>query len=205
MAMEVRSASAPAREHLDGLVGASLAGDAGAREQLARWCLPRVRRTVLLTCGSGPDVEDLVQISMARIIAKLHSFRGEASFFVWADRITVNVVRGHFRRQSWLKQRIFEYWTTQQLLEEAPERPDRSCARSRLFDLLALELGKLKPDQRLPVVLHMLHGYTVPEIAAMLEISFEAAKKRLQRGRRALIARLQRHPACRELLQEVLS
>ena len=183
-----------AADQVGGLVGASVAGDAKAQEALARWCLPRVRRTVLLTCGAGPDVDDLVQISMARIITKLHSFRGEASFFVWADRITVNVVRGHFRKQSWLRARIFDYWTAQQLVEEAPERPDRCCERSRLLDLLAQELGKLKPDQRLPLVLHMLHGYTVPEISAMLEISFEATKKRLQRGRKSLMIRLRRDP-----------
>ncbi|MBQ7903286.1 MAG: hypothetical protein IJ362_06110 [Oscillospiraceae bacterium] len=40
--------------------------------------------------------------------------------------------------------------------------------------------------------LNVVEGYSTKEISQMLEISVEAVKKRLQRGRRLLIETLQR-------------
>ena len=69
-------------------------------------------------------------------------------------------------------------------------RPDDQAERQRLLERLATHLATLPPEQRLPLVLRHVHGYTVPEIAAMLEIGFEAARKRLHRGRKELRRRL---------------
>jgi len=189
------------REFVDG----ALAGDREASESLARWCLPRVRRTVLLSCGSGPDVDDLVQTAMAIVLTKLDSYRGEASFMAWVDRITVNVVRGHYRKQRWRLTRTHDY---RMELETRPSggaaRPDRSLDGRQLFDRLSYHLLALKPNQRLPLILSLVQGYSVPEVAAILELSFEATKKRILRGRRALEKRLRRDPRCRELLGEMM-
>jgi RNA polymerase sigma factor (sigma-70 family) len=77
-----------------------------------------------------------------------------------------------------------------------PVTPEDQLQQRQLLDRLAHHVARLRPNQRLPVVLHMLHGYTIPEIAAMLEIEVETAKKRLQRGRRGLLQRLRRDPSC---------
>ena len=65
----------------------------------------------------------------------------------------------------------------------------------------AAHIQRLKPGHRLPVTLSLLHGYTTPEIAALMEIQLEAAKKRLQRGRKELEERLRRDPACRDYFE----
>jgi RNA polymerase sigma-70 factor (ECF subfamily) len=159
--------------------------------------MPRVRRTVLLSCGPIDDADDLVQRVMVRVLTRLDSFRGEASFLVWVDRITVNEVRSHYRRRRLSLQRLFEYsqepWPRQM---DHPVTPEDQLQQRQLLDRLAHHVARLRPNQRLPVVLHMLHGYTIPEIAAMLEIEVETAKKRLQRGRRGLLQRLRRDPSC---------
>ncbi len=188
------------------LVAASLAGDIRARDELARWCLPRVRRTVLLSCGTGPDAEDLVQSAMFSVISKLDSFRAEARFQVWLDCITVNVVRGYFRRQRWLRLRLWEYQAEAAVHDRpGPRRPDQQVARQEVLDLLTRHLHRLKPAQRIPLVLHLLHGYTAPEIAVMLDLRLEATKKRLLRGRRMLLRSLKRDPSCLAMLGEVAS
>jgi RNA polymerase sigma-70 factor (ECF subfamily) len=184
------------------LVPRCVAGDRAARERLARFCLPRVRRTVMLSYGHGADTDDLVQIAISRVFTKLDTFRGDAGFYVWVDRITINVVRDHFR-----KRRFVLPWSDG--IDHADERagahdtPDRELERYRLMERLAEHFAAIKPKRRIPLMLAVAHSYTVPEIAAMLDIGCEAAKKRLQRGRRELIGRLKKDPYCREVLCEM--
>jgi RNA polymerase sigma-70 factor (ECF subfamily) len=184
------------------LVPRCVAGDRAARERLARWCLPRVRRTVMLSYGYGADTDDLTQIAVARIFSKLGTFRGEASFYAWVDRVTINTVRDHFRRRRYVLP-----WTDG--VDRADERaataaePDQELERYRLMERLSEHFAAIGAKRRIPLMLAVAHGYTVPEIAAMLDITRDAAKKRVQRGRRELIARLKKDPFCREALSEM--
>jgi RNA polymerase sigma-70 factor (ECF subfamily) len=184
------------------LVPRCLAGDRAARERLARWCLPRVRRTVMLSYGYGADTDDLTQIAVARIFSKLGTFRGDASFYVWVDRVTINVVRDHFRRRRFVLPWSDGIDRSDEHAAIEPE-PDREVDRYRLMERLAHHFAAIKPKRRIPLMLAVTHGYSVPEIAAMLDITCDAAKKRVQRGRTELIGRLKRDPHCREALSEM--
>lgn len=194
--------SEESREQTAELWSEATAGDHGARETLARWCLPRVRRTIVLAYGNGPDRDDLVQIAMAKIFTRLDSFRGDASFYVWVDRIALNTVRDHYRGR-----RFPMLWSSEQEAEVHQRvddvTPDRQLERQRLFDRLAGHFARLRPKLRYPLILQLAHGYTVPEVAAMLGIAFAAAQKRLYRARRQLLARVKKDPYCSELLREM--
>jgi DNA-directed RNA polymerase specialized sigma24 family protein len=113
----------------------------------------------------------------------------------------MNAVRDHFRSRRWV--------VLQPLDEENPEHQvaqvptDELSERSRLMRRLATHFAGLRPALRLPLVLALLHGYTVPEIAVILDIGFEAAKKRLLRGRRELLDSLEQDPYCRAILAEM--
>ncbi len=181
------------------LIPACLAGDRKARETLARWCLEKVRRTVLLTHGFGPDADDLVQIAIARVFSNLDTYRGDSKFYTWVDRITVNVVRDHLRNRR--ARRVWEVITDKELERAAPGgEPDSEYEVHQLMERLAGHFAALKIKHRLPIVLSLAHGYTAPEIATMLDIGLETAKKRIQRGRRELIRRLKRDPHCCDIL-----
>jgi len=187
-------------ENLDSLIDEARDGNPAAREMLASWCLTRVRRTVLFTCGPQPDADDLVQSIVARIFDRLDQYRPGSRFGVWVDRVAINQVRDHFRRTARTRLLAFD----DDLAAHHPgqaERPDERSSRTELAVRLAEALAELTPNQRLPLVLRHLHGYTVPEIAAMLDLSFEAAKKRLHRGRRTLFERLRDDPLCADFLR----
>lgn len=189
------------RDDTGRLLRACTAGDRDAREQLARWCLPRVRRTVVLSWGYGPDTEDLIQVVMVRVFDKLDSFRGEARFFTWVDQVAINAVRNHATR----KRRVLLSTSNDELGANEPtewDTPERALEQRRLLRRLASHFAAIKPRRRLPLVLSVLHGYSVPEIAAIMGISFDAAKKRLQRGRQDLTSRLKRDPRCRDAIRE---
>lgn len=188
-------------EETRALATAAVAGDMMARDQLARHCLPRVRRTVMMSYGYGPDQEDLVQTAMAKVFMRLDSYRGESSFFVWADRVTINVIRDHYRRQRWT---WLPWFDDEALPDDGSPRvsPEGEVARAEILERLAVHFGKLKPGQRLPLVLHLVHGYTVAEVAAIMGIRLEATRKRLLRGKKELVRRVGKDPGCRRVLVE---
>ena len=82
------------------------------------------------------------------------------------------------------------------------EAPDAGADRWMVLERLAGHMAALKPDWRVPLVLSVVHGYSIPEIAAMLDLNYEAAKKRLYRGRDEFHRRLRRDPRCSEFFGE---
>ena len=185
---------------LEELLEACRGDDQTALDTLARWCLPRVRRTVFLARG-GDEAEDIVQIAMSRVFSELATFRGEASFFVWVDRIAVNAARDNYKRRRLVL--LGDPDSTPDEADHGASRPDVALERNRLFDRLSEHFHAIKPERRLPLVLSLLQGYSVPEIAAILDLSLDTAKMRLRRGRRDLLARLKRDPQCAEALREL--
>lgn len=140
---------------------------------------------------------------MTRIFAKLDSFRGEARFFTWVDQVAINAVRNHANQ----RRRVFLFSSDRELQAAEPVdwgTPERALEQRRLMRRLAVHFEAIKPKRRLPLVLSVLHGYTVPEIAAILGLTFDAAKKRLQRGRQDLTDRLKRDPQCRDAIRELV-
>ena len=155
----------------------------------------------MMSYGYGPDQDDLVQTGTAKVFTHLNSYRGESSFFVWTDRVTINVVRDHFRRQRW----AWLPWFDDEPLPEdrrPAANPETEVARAELSGRLAEHFSCLKPGQRLPLVLHLVHGYTVAEVAAIMDIRLEATRKRLLRGKRELMRRVGKDPSCRRALVE---
>lgn len=143
--------SAHGGDDVEALVAAAVAGDRGAREALARRCRPRVRRTVYLAVGPGPDVEDLTQATLTQVFRNLDRFRGEASFWVWVDRIATNEVRMHFRRRGWRQSLRYEEDRADH--QQGGPGPDERAAQQRSVRRLARHLATLRPTLRLPLVL----------------------------------------------------
>lgn len=186
----------------DDLVARSIAGDRRSREQLASACLPYVWRAVCLHCGGGPEVEDLVQSAMAQAFADLPRFRGEGAFVSWLHRVTLNVVRQHFRRRSWRA-----LLPSGDALDELEDRralaPEDRLAGERLLRLLAHHLSAIREKNRTACVLSIAGGYSASEIALIVGCGAESAKKRLRRGREELLRRIEKDPRCRALVEEL--
>jgi RNA polymerase sigma-70 factor (ECF subfamily) len=180
------------------LVPYCLAGNEKARETLARWCLPKVRRTVMLTYGTGPDADDLSQIAIARVFQRLDSYRGDALFYTWVDRITVNVVRDHYRSHK--SRSIWETFSALMSDLTTKTEPEEEFGRYELMERLSKHLSHIRLERRIPLVLYLAQGYTAPEIADMLGLSSEAVKKRLQRGRRELLGLIRKDPNLLEIM-----
>jgi RNA polymerase sigma-70 factor (ECF subfamily) len=139
--------------------------------------------------------EDLTQEAMARVIAGLHHFRGDASLRTWARRIALNLWRDEARTPAshaavpagdgddlsvlaWLDAEDGEPG-------DAPGAArDRSTTRTCLLDTI----DRLPPSERTAVLLHELGDVSLDDAARTLGCSVAAVKVRLHRGRHRLAA-----------------
>jgi DNA-directed RNA polymerase specialized sigma24 family protein len=108
----------------------------------------------------------------------------------------------HFRRRRW---KVFQSYdeTDERQRRGDPPRVEDLAEQHRALRRLADHLAELKPTLRIPLVLVLVHGYSVPEVAAILELSYAAAKKRLYRGRRELTVRLRDDPYFAQIRREL--
>jgi RNA polymerase sigma-70 factor, ECF subfamily len=183
------------------LAEAAAAGDTGARRALLARVLSRVRATVRYVSADDRDQDDLVQLALVQILASARTFRGESSLAAWADRIAIRTALRHLARRRRKEQVV--------CLEEAPDAGPVEAvdehARLAMRRRLAVHLGALSPTLRAVVVLRLVHGYGIDEIAEMTETGRNTVRDRLVHGKRKLAKRLEKDPVFRRWVSSVES
>lgn len=129
--------------------------------------------------------EEAVQDTLMRIFLYRNSFRPEASFRKWADRIMVNSAIKELRHENKERKRRIEVENLDALpcrseSEENGNGLGHQTLRSRIESVLAC-----MPESYAKVLrLHYLEGHTYPKIVEELGISRSAVKMLLLRARR---------------------
>lgn len=167
-----RPVTAPTAED-EALLDQARAGDAEARDRLARRYLPDVYRTALRILGDRDLAQDAAQDAMVNALGALSRFRGEASFRTWLLRITINAARTVGRRMGRRRE------VTLTLADREPSRqPDPARHAEQVSDAERLNraLTDLPPKQRLAVALRVQQGLSYAEIAGALKCSEGAAR-----------------------------
>jgi RNA polymerase sigma factor (sigma-70 family) len=186
----------------DLLVCQSLEGDEKAKSELVGRFLPRVWRIVYLNAGAHSDVEDLVQTAMMTALENLSSYRGPDKFKFWLDRLTINVVRSHFRKSK-LRKIFFSEIDPEQAISPNHHGDARRLETQQLFRKLTVHLSRIGAKNRMALVLSMVHGYQAKEIAEIVNCSTEAAWKRTKRGYDELMTRIARDTELDRNLKEL--
>jgi RNA polymerase sigma-70 factor (ECF subfamily) len=164
-------------------------GDASAFERLYLLHSARVYSLCLRMVGNPAEAEDLTQEAFMLVMRKIRTFRGDSAFSTWLHRIVVNIVLMRLRRKTPFESSLEEI-NDQPGARRSPlqelARPDLRLAGS--LDRLHLEraLAKLRPFQKLVVILHDIQGYKHIEIAKMLHWSIGNSKSQLHRARARL-------------------
>ena len=169
--------------------------DSAAIQELFRAHLEGVHRIVYRLLGPVPDVEDMVQIVFVEAFRSLSSFRGDALFSTWLARITVRVTMRAIKRRP---PRAISLDDTAEISATAPGPERQIAARQGLAALNGL-LAELRPKRRAAFVLHVLEGYAVEDVAAILNASTAAVKVRVHDARRHIEARVKRDPDMADL------
>ena len=142
-------------------------------EQRARSCTLRLFRICCTILPEAADRDDAIQEALIKAWQRRASLKNEALFEAWLMRITVNECKNVLRR----KKRT----ATLELVENIPSPNDAIPDPTLHIALQAMDL-KL----RLPLVLHYLEGYTIPETAELLRLPLGTLKHRLKKARQKL-------------------
>lgn len=128
-------------------------------------------RTAYVLLGNPHDVQDALQETLLRYLEKAPAFASRTHEKAWLLRVTTNCCKDclRFRKRH-------SYIDLEPLRDRLP-----APEKEHLQELYAL------PDKwKTVLILHYFEGYSVREIASILGLSENAAKKRLQRAREAL-------------------
>ena len=122
---------------------------------------------------SDADCADAIQEAIVKAFSKRDTLKKDAYAKTWLMRILINECYGVMRREK----RVVSLEDYRQE-EKAEERQDYSELYEAIY--------RLPEEMRLSVTLYYMEGYSVREIAAMMEASESAVKNRLARARQKL-------------------
>ncbi len=158
-----------------------------------------MERLLARLLGPRADVEDVLQLTLIAAVSAFPRFRGEASVTTWLARIAVRTAHAHLRSASVRRPRVALELLPTEPRDDGPsveQRMDAHRALRRLHE----HLDALGPRKRIAFVLHAVDGRTVDEVAALMGATVAGTKSRLFFARRALMARVTRDPALRDIL-----
>ncbi len=173
------------------LVKRMLAGDGEAFESFFDDHFPGLYRFALARLDHDAGAADeVVQATLCKAIDRLESFRGEAALNSWLCMICRNLItdrhRRARRRPRWveLQEEVPEIRAALELL--APEgSPETELRRKEVARWVRVTLDSLSPRYRRALEWKYVHGLSVKEIAARLEVGPKAAESLMTRARRA--------------------
>ena len=127
-----------------------------------------------VACGilrSEADREDAVQECILKAWEKLDSLKSDSAFRSWIIRILINECYNIGRAESKIV-----------LMDELPETAAPDVSDPDLKDALA----RLDEIYRVPVLLFYMEGFSLKEIAGILQVPEGTVKSRLFAGRKKL-------------------
>jgi RNA polymerase sigma factor (sigma-70 family) len=157
-----------------------LGGETEAYSILVDRYLPAVNALAFAKTGNRVEAEDVSQEAFVRGLENLHHLREPAKFGPWILSTARNVAASALRSALSRRRSLEKYAGRSEALEVS------AVEEEELHALLRREVMALDDTAREVLVLYYFAENSVKEMSRLLEISEEAAKKRLQRAREAL-------------------
>jgi RNA polymerase sigma-70 factor (ECF subfamily) len=159
-------------------------GDLDAFETLYRRYKDELYRTALAITRDRGAAEELLQDCFLRAYDHMDRVDGYASLRPWLHRIVVNL------SYNWSAKRRLRLISIEdvfdRLLMVPRTSPERAFEREELLQVVDEALRSLSMRQRVVVVLFYLQGFSLAEIAYVLDCPVGTVKSRLHNARRVL-------------------
>jgi RNA polymerase sigma-70 factor (ECF subfamily) len=161
-------------------------GDPQAVEYVVRQYSPSLYRFIYYQLQDAMLAEDLVSEVMVRVIENVDRFvLGRATFQAWLFRIARNLVADQYRARKRRPQTSLEG-----LLEAEPGyepgEPDRQIEVLLDREQLVAGLSAITDEQRQVILLHVIEGWELPQVAELLDRSLASVKGLYYRGVQSL-------------------
>lgn len=143
--------------------------------------LGSLRRFCRSLSGSAADADDLLQMTVERILEK--GMPADADAVKWAYRVCKNAWIDELRSRD-VRQRYPQLMAWDN--DEAPSA-EETAGHERDLEALTAELAKLAPEQRLALTLVAVEGKSYAEAAEILEVPMGTIMSRIARARAQLL------------------
>jgi len=152
------------------LVALAAGGEVDAYEELVRRREPRLRQFLRRVCADAALADDLAQQSFLQAWMQLGTLREPAAFGSWLRQLALNTALQQMRRRR-------ELLDPDAGMDVATEDADPGLALD-----LERSLARLKPDERICVVLCHAEGMSHAEIAKHTGWPLGTVKSHVSRG-----------------------
>ena len=174
------------------LVESMLSGDERAFETFVEEYHPRLFRFAFRRVGDDPEAAaDVVQATFEKVLPRLASYRGEAALFTWMCSFCRFEIAAHWRAAGRRRPEVElvedspEVRAALESLATAEEMQDAALERRELARLVRVVLDHLPLRYAHALEWKYLHGLSVREIAARLQLTEKAVESLLTRARGA--------------------
>ncbi|HVB58584.1 MAG TPA: sigma-70 family RNA polymerase sigma factor [Candidatus Acidoferrales bacterium] len=170
------------------LVRMAQSGAESAFEELVRRHQQRVFALVSGILHGREDVEDIAQQVFLKVYLSIKRFDQRAAFSTWLYKITVNECWDHLRKKK-VRPLVYESDLSEEQVWKLDGivSADRVVAgpseRAEVKDLLEQMLEKLPEQDRQLLLLKEIEGFSVQELAEILNLNVNTVKVRLFRAR----------------------
>lgn len=137
----------------------------------------RLVRLAGLVCLDTSEAQDAVQNALIRAWRSHHRLREQDRLKAWLDAI---VVREAIRLNERQRSRILR------IVRHEDQRPSTEPPPVGVHVDLLASLRRLPATQRAAVALHYEAGYSIAEVAVLMEVPHETIRSRLRLARRRL-------------------
>lgn len=127
------------------------------------------------------EAEEMLHNGFIQVFEKIGQWRGEGAFKAWFRTVIVRQAINYYNRVQKKKRRLGLF--RQQL---QPKSTANLAIRQLQEEDVYLLLQHLTPVYRMVLSLHVIEGYTHPEIAALLNISVGTSKSNLHKAKAKL-------------------
>ncbi len=165
----------------ESVIASAREGDVEAFTVLVRRHERRLRAVLNRLLDDPRDVEEALQDTFVAAWRGLAMFRADAMVTTWLHRIGVNEALMRLRRPR----RNAE--TLGDSAQDPGPGPAELSEKAELGRFLANRLRGLPSEQRVPLVLRDVAGFSNQEVAEVLDLSLAAVKSRVHRGRLWLV------------------
>ncbi len=157
-------------------------GDANAFAALIKRHKRGVFAVAYKLCGNRDDADEIAQETFLRFHRYGHTFKGDASLRTWLTRISVNVARTHLSKS--VKNKHIQP-TADEHIEYLANKSYKKSLPTAIGELL----DELSPDHREVLVLFSSGGYSLKDIASIVDAPIGTVKSRICYAKRH-VARL---------------
>ena len=157
--------------------------DRVAAEEILTRVRPRVQYAIRVLMGNDRDVDDMLSQTMLEVLESIGNYKGMGSLEAWAGRIAFHTVSGYVKRRKMIERVMVSEANDVGL---AKTNPEKETSKSLIREKVSQALDKLPKERRNTLVLRLIFGHSIAEIAKLTNVPVNTVRSRLRTGLREL-------------------